>query len=187
MEEHKDPWKSMIDENREAFNEREPKDLWNVIESKLDKEQKTPKTIELWKVYRLAAILVIVLAVAFFAMFQKNESLPRTAEENIEQNVEPYYPQELIEVENFYASEIEDKLSQVKELTDDDIIVEEIQLLKDEFEELKLELGDHVNDAEVIEAMIMNYKLRLDLLKEILDDLKMDENPSPKNTSYEAI
>ena len=80
----------------------------------------------------------------------------------------------------FYVSEIEDKLNQVKELTDDNVAVQEIQLLKEEFDKLKLEVGDNVNDGEVIEAMIMNYRLRLNLLKEILSDLQPDEKSSTK-------
>ena len=190
MDRKKDPWKDLVEGKKDSFDSKEPKDLWSSIESRLDQEQKKePKTIELWKVYRIAAVLVVVIAVAFFALFQKEDSSPLVAEQEHEEKnqSELYFPEELLEVESFYVSEIEEKLKEVKKLTDDELIVQEIQLLKDEFDELKLELGDQVNDAEVIEAMIMNYRLRLDLLKEILSDLKVDENPTNEKMNYEAI
>ncbi len=185
MEKNKDPWKSMIDENREAFNQRKPSDLWSAIEKDLDEQQKKPKTIELWKVYRIAAILIVAIGVAFFVVFNEYSQptsvviIPET------ENPEPYvYSKELLEVETFYTSEIESKLQEVKSLTDDDLAIQEIKELKDEFEKLKSEMGDHVNDERVVNAMIQNYRLRLNLLQEILSDLKPEEITS-KTTGYE--
>jgi len=187
MENKKDPWKSIIEENKDAFNQKKPGDLWNSIEKELDQSSEIqPKTIELWKVYRIAAILIVVVGLGFFVLFQNNESQPM-AELPVIEEPQQQYPQELLEVENFYASEIEDKLDQVKKLTDDNIAVQEIQLLREEFDKLKLEIGDNVNDEKVIEAMIMNYRLRLDLLKEILSDLQPDERSSTKKMNYEEI
>ena len=188
MKDKKDPWKAMIDDNLEEHNQREPRDLWGSIESELDQSiERKPKTIELWKVYRAAAVLVVVLGVGFFALFNNGSPQSAVADLQSTEEVKPYYSEELLEVENFYASEIEDKLNQVKKLTDDGVAIHEIQLLKEEFDQLKSEVGDNVNDGEVIEAMIMNYKIRLDLLKEILNDLQKDDDSSNKKTSYEAI
>lgn len=185
MKESKDPWKSMIDENREAFDQREPKDLWTAIKKDLDVEKKQPKTIELMKVYRIAAILIVFVGVAFFVLFQNTSQQAAVAiipeEEAIQYEV---FSPELLEVESFYTSEIEDKLKEVKSLTDDNIAVKEIKELKEEFEKLKNEMGDHVNDERVMNAMIQNYRLRLDLLKEILSDLKAEEGTS-KTRNYE--
>lgn len=187
MEKNKDPWKSIIEKDQEAFNQRKPRDLWNDIEKELDSAvQEGPKTIELWKVYRIAAVLLVAFAVCFWLMFQQNDQ-NQVAQIKDAKEVELLYPEELLEVESFYTSEIQDKLSRVRILTDDDVIVQEIESLKDEFDQLKLEFGDNVNDGEILEAMILNYKLRLDLLKEILDDLERDEEATPKKMNYEEI
>jgi len=179
-----DNWKSRIQKDREAFDSRKPKDLWPSIEAEL-KTAKQPKYIELYKVYRIAAIVVVAIGVGFFLLFNTvNERSDLHASDHNSESDKKLYPIELIEIENFYASEIDEKLKKVQTLTDDDLALEEIQLLKDEFDLLKLEMGDQINDEKVIEAMIQNYRLRLELLQEILQDLAPNESRT-QPTVYE--
>ena len=179
-----DPWKSFIDENKQEFNQQEPKNLWNAIEEELEPKQR--KTIELWKVYRVAAILIVVIGLGFFAMYLNLSDSNTTAvvEPKQEQKVDEF-SNDLVEVENFYAAEIDSKLEEVKKLTDDDLAIKEIQQLREEFDLLKAEMGDQINDERIVEALIKNYRLRLELLKEILEELKSSE-ASFKNTKDET-
>jgi hypothetical protein len=45
------------------------------------------------------------------------------------------------------------------------------------FEELKEDLRDNAANEEVIEAMIQNYRLKLDILEEMLYRLKQARQP----------
>ena len=177
----KDPWKSFIDENREEFEQRKPKDLWSSIEDQLDEGQsKKTILIRLWEIRRIAALFIVSLGVGYYAIYQhlssKNQFLAQTekleSDNETSNELKQELPVEFLEVESYYVAEIDRKLEEVIDITDNETITEEINLLKEEFDELKKELGDHINDERVIEAMIQNYRLRLELLKEILEELK---------------
>lgn len=184
----KDPWKEFIDKNKSELNQRKPKDLWNSIEEELKplEEKKSPKVVPLWKVYRVAAILVLALTASYFLWNQTTQKPSIAIVDNTpqEEEVQPYAT-ELIEAENYYAAEINQKMEELTELIDDESLVQELTMLRKEFDELKSEMGDHVNDQRIVEALIQNYRLRLNLLKEMLDQLKSDGTET-KNKSYET-
>ncbi|MBL4710561.1 MAG: hypothetical protein JKY48_19205 [Flavobacteriales bacterium] len=182
----KEPWKEFIDENKVELNQRKPKDLWNSIEEKLDPvEKKSPKLVPLWKVYRLAAILIVALTAGYFLMNRELVDTPVTADTQKQETQEQGYSSEFVEAENYYAAEIDQKMNELVELIDDETLIEEIKELRKEFDHLKLEMGDQVNDQRIIEALIQNYRLRLNLLKEMLDQIKSDGTES-KNKKYET-
>jgi hypothetical protein len=182
-----DPCKEFINKEREGFEQRTPRDLWGGIEKVLDKADKPKvKTIELWKVYRAAAVLIMVVGIGFFAMYRHyNPSVELVEENEIPAQtppVETAYPPEFIEAENYYVAEIDSKLEEVKSLTDNEVVMEELEMLREDFDLLKEEMGDHINDEKILEALIQNYRLRLELLKEILEELQREE--PAKNDNY---
>lgn len=183
-----DPWKKLIDQNREEYDSREPKDLWASIEDKLDDQPKAKevKMVPLWKVYRVAAILIMALTAGYFLIndSEKPEEI-RVAQTSDEDDASLAYSEEFIEAENYYTAEIDQKMSELMDLVDDESLIEEVNLLRDEFDELKKEMGDHVNDQRIVEAMIQNYRLRLNLLKEMLGEMKK-ETTGIKNRNYET-
>ena len=191
-----DPWKSFVDENREGFEQRKPRNLWPDIEDELSETQQKPALlIQLWKIRKIAALFILSLGLGYFAMYlhfsqenqladQQKEEKKEGVDQDEEGKIEQELPREFLEVESYYVAEIDKKLEELIDITDNDIIVEEINLLKAEFDELKKELGDHINDERIIEAMIKNYRLRLELLKEILEELK-SKKEIKQNKSYE--
>ena len=52
------------------------------------------------------------------------------------------------------------------------------------YEELKEDLNDNASNPEVIEAMILNYRVKLEILEELLDQLKAKENHDEEDESY---
>lgn len=185
---NKDPWKSFVQENRESFDKRKSKNLWAGIEEELaEPQQKTSVIIQLWKLRKIAAVFVLSLGLGYYVIYShfesKSEMIAQVKQEKVEH--EPEFTEEFLEAETYYVTEINRKLEDVITLTDNETIIEEIDLLREEFDELKKELGDHVNDERIIEAMIQNYRLRLELLKEILEELKQKEE-STKDTKYET-
>ncbi|MBA4321529.1 MAG: hypothetical protein C0408_01805 [Odoribacter sp.] len=51
--------------------------------------------------------------------------------------------------------------------------------------DLKKDLKDNVANQEVIEALIQNYRIKLQLLEEMLNLLRQNENKQEKNESHE--
>jgi len=52
--------------------------------------------------------------------------------------------------------------------------------------ELKQDLKDNVSNQEVIEALIQNYRIKLTILEDLLNQLeKSDQIQSKKNTNYD--
>lgn len=175
----KESWESFIRNNKDDFNTKDPGDLWVGIEASLPAEKKNPKLIPIYQVYKYAALFIIALGFGYLAMYLHfttpdpvSASKPIQVESQDQQ--EPEYVAELAEVEDYYAAEIDNKLNQLKEFEDQEEIIEELNLLQEEFEELKTEMGDQINDERIVQAMIQNYRLRLELLKEILEELHPD-------------
>jgi hypothetical protein len=63
----------------------------------------------------------------------------------------------------------------VKNQLDDDRILEDLNAMDDAFADLKSDLEDNVDNEEVIMAMMENYRLKLQILEEILSKLEKEE------------
>ena len=89
---------------------------------------------------------------------------------------------ELIEAEAYYTSQINMRKEEVFRLTvnapdvQKEINTELVEMDK-VFEVLKEDLKDNADNEEVIEAMIQNYRLKLDILEEMLYRLKQTQEP----------
>jgi hypothetical protein len=190
-----DSWESLIRNNKEGFDNKPPRDLWENIESELpiDNIQKS-KLINLFQVYKYAALFVIALGFGYLVMymhFTSPESFSNTEtvtnSEMKKEITKPEYVQELAEVENYYTSEIDDKLDELKTFENSEEVINELNLLQEEFEELQAEMGSHVNEEKIVRAMIQNYRIRLELLKEILKELNPDRVNKIRNYGNETI
>ena len=100
---------------------------------------------------------------------------------------------ELIEAEAYYSSLISIKKEEVFRLTASnpevrhEIDMEMVDLDR-VFSELKEDLKDNADNEEVIEAMIQNYRVKLDILEEMLLELKQtNESQTEKGHENTAI
>ena len=82
--------------------------------------------------------------------------------------------QELSEVERFYESEINHKISLVRSQLDDPSILADLEAMDNAFAELKADLREDVDNEEVVLAMMQNYQLKLKILEEILLALEQE-------------
>ena len=176
----KESWESLISANKSGFNTKTPDDLWAKIEVELPKEKplKKQKVFQIWQVYKYAALFIFALGFGYLAMYlhftEADETSEATPVKELHVIEQPEYLAELAEVENYYSKEIDTKIIELKEFDNSEEIIRELNLLQDEFEELKAEMGDHINDERIVRAMIQNYRIRLELLKEILQELHPD-------------
>ena len=83
---------------------------------------------------------------------------------------------EVAEIESFYTSEINQKVSLIKNHHKGDYILEDLEEMDAVFAELKSDLKDNVDNEEVIIALMENYRLKLQILDEILNELEKEQS-----------
>ena len=168
-----DKLKKFIDQYRESFDiySEDYEDIWQGIESELDKRQKKR---ELKVVWRVAASFLLILSVATLLLLVK-----RNLTWNIQGN--QVVPEELAEAAFYYQGMINDRLETIQANKHDigEEIFEDLEALDQAYLELQNDLKDNADNEEVVQAMIQNYKMKLEILQAILDELKRN-NPDYK-------
>jgi hypothetical protein len=180
-----DKLEKYILDNREAFDDLEPDpSVWERVDTR------KARIIRInWKdfAWKAAAVAVIFFASYFFHDFmasRKQQNQVQTGEINGEAS--PMI-RELIEAEAYYSSQISTKKDEVFRLTaHNPVIRHEVDMemvdLDRVYDELKKDLKDNAANEEVIEAMIQNYRLKLEILEEMLLVLKQsNETQNEKN------
>jgi hypothetical protein len=173
-----DKLEKYILDHRNEFDDQEPDPtVWDRIETR-----KAPVIRINWKgaALKAAAVAAIFLASYFFHDFMASRN--QTTEKLFSKNMENASPiiKELIEAEAYYSSMISQKQDEIFRLTatNPDIRHEidmEMVDLDRVYSELREDLKDNAHNEEVIEAMIQNYRLKLDILEEMLFQLKQSE------------
>ncbi len=161
----KDKLEDFIKQNREAFDVYEPNpELWKKIEKTVNKKTIRLKTV-LWR----AAAVVIIFGASF--VFHRYIDMVQQ-----EKNVAEEIP-EVKEAEIYYSGLLSSKLEEIKPMLEEhpglgQEIKSELSVLDSIYTDLKDDLKDNVANQEVIEAMIQNYRMRLSILEDILNELK---------------
>ena len=179
---------SFIHKNRSEFDSQTPSpELWNHIAKQIPvmqaqapptKKQKTA----LFYIRRIAAIGLIALIIQSAWYFIRTDSDTTTLSESA--------LFEIAETTSYYESQIKEKRQQVVNLTaDNPAITKEMDLdlaqLDQVLKELKADLKDDVSNPEVISAMIQNYRLRLQIMEQLLDFIEKEKNDTTKQEAYE--
>jgi hypothetical protein len=166
-----DDFEKQIRENKSLFDEHKAdKDkLWANIESKLDKVESKPKVINLWgsNVLKFAAILVIALGL--FSVVNILSSNETTQDSNM-------ISQELNDIDAHYKGMVAYQVKLVKnntQLSDEQkteflSFMDELDL---EYEALKLELNKNLDNERILEALVFNYKKRIELIENLLKQI----------------
>ena len=168
-----DKLEKFIIENRDDFNIHEPNPaVWDRIQKstkKLKTKQLSLKTI----IWRAAVVLAIVGSAYTFWTVNRP---PR------EPNIAKIYKQipQLGEAEAYYSSMAKNKMNEINNILSDDPelkkdIMDEVNELDNMSEELLKDLSDNIATQEVVEAMVQNYRLKLEILEEILEKLQERE------------
>lgn len=174
-----DKLEKYILDHRDQFDDLEPDPaIWDRVDTR-----KAPVFRINWKdvAWKAAAVAAIFVASYYFHDFMASRNQP--SQNLTSQKTEDASPMvnELIEAEAYYSSQIDLKKDEVFRLTASHPEVRhEIDMemgdLDRVFSELKDDLKDNADNEEVIEAMIQNYRLKLDILEEMLLQLKQSNN-----------
>jgi hypothetical protein len=162
----------------QEFDVFEPNEaLWGNIEKKLDKGKKIRLSYFLSRAAAVAAIFALSFMVQQYFFGERNRI--------------PEIP-ELKEAEMYYSGLIDSKLQEIKPFLAEYPDIEQemdadLSELDSVYNSLRNDLKDNVANQEVIEAMIENYRMRIDLLEEMLHflDKNNNDNINENNPEYE--
>lgn len=191
----KDNLEKFIIENREDFDIYEPaNDIWEKINLPGSKKKTTSLYIVL---SRYAAVVAITAIITFLAVnnFNKSDKNSNSAiVENPSKTEQP--PQsiiipELAEAEAYYSGLVNSRINEIAILTTNSPEVKkeldfDFKELEQIYEELKTDLADNAGNQEVIEAMIQNYRTRVEILESLLISLK-NENKTRENHENNSV
>ena len=176
-----DNLEKFIKDNRDGFDPDLPNDIWDKVEKDLDQTSSKPA---LWKrLVPYAAVVAVTMGASYLFMQSDDEVAIQPGQMAIEVappeeiNLGEISP-EYAEIEQHYAIQVSHKMDELSTLDPDNEFVGEIRTLDEEYEFLKKELGAGGDDEVIIQAMIENYRLKLEVLEDILSHLKEidDEN-----------
>jgi len=161
-----------IQNNRRSFdNEKPPAFVWDNVEKNLPR-----KRIGMYRVLRMAAAVLLILGLGIvIGRFAGQPSKTELALSDISK--------EYAELEYFYTQKINQKVNLLKNRQLDEKALSDIKELEQEFETLKQELNtSDSQDEQIIQAMIENYRTKIDLLERVLNrtnySTKAKENES---------
>jgi len=177
-----DKLEKFVIENREEFDVFEPDDkMWDKIQ-----EATTPVKRLNWKTIavRIAAVVVIFIASYFFHDLTQKDNGQVAINTKEEQPNEQM--QMLMEAEVFYTSKINTAKDEFVRLSGEDKkLIDDLNFdlgeLDSIFEELKKDLKENGDNEEVIEAMIQNYRIKLQILEDMVKQMnKVSETQKTK-------
>lgn len=163
-----DNFEKYILENRKQFDSHkaDKEKLWANIEERLGPD---PKVISFWKfpVFKIAATITILLSVVGLIGVAFNHS------SNLES---PVVTKELQDIDMYYANLVSYQVRLVEhstKLSDSDKaeFLSFMDELDKEHEELRLELRKNIDNEAVLEAIVANYKKRIELIENLLQQL----------------
>lgn len=96
---------------------------------------------------------------------------------------------EIKETEQYYSQMVADRYEELKPFLAGNPVASEMlsydmNELDEVYMELKKDLKDNASNPEVIEAMILNYRVKLEILEDLLNQLKEKENQDEKDESH---
>jgi len=177
----KDNLEKYIKDNRADFDKEVPNlKVWADIEKGLPAKEAKQRSLwfNLRNVAAAAAVLVMGIGIGWYlSNIQQTENTVASI------TVEEQYP-EIVDMEQFFQKEIKEKITQLASYDYDPLINTDLAELDDLLQELKKELQNVPSGKkqQIIEAMISNYKTRLDILEHVL---KRIEKTNSKKSKFE--
>ncbi len=167
MKDQQDKLEEFISGNREKFGDKVDADgIWAGVEAGL--QERPVRKVKIWQIAAAAAILIAV-SVSVYNGSEDAVTVPMNCEADVSLKS---VSNELAEVELYYTASIEEKMAQVKAMGVEQTYLVEVEELDNEFHTLKADMCESMDNERVVEAMLMNYKMRLEILQSIIDEVE---------------
>jgi hypothetical protein len=183
----KDNLKKYIEDNRSSFEvyKGDKEAMWAEIKRKLDEVENSSSKHFPWKnALRIAASILFILTLSIGFLMIKGSS-ERYANGVSLHDLSP----ELAEAELYYNQILEAKMNLIRasNVNVDDIVVDDFQSLDSAYNDLKMDLEDNMYNEEVIDAMIQNYRLKLQILENILEEIQKSNDEENEDKEIYSI
>ena len=179
-------------DNKDGFGPSMPApDVWD----KIQKRERQKENHFNWGMVlsRAAAVAIIFISSYYFHEYRSivnDRSGDKIEVTGLDQQESAY--QEMEEAESYYNSQIKYKKNELFDLTEDSPelqkdINRDLSELDNILSELKSDLKDNAANQEVIEAMMQNYMLKLEILEDMLNQIKPTNKQNNKNENTYSI
>jgi hypothetical protein len=177
-----DRLKDFIDENRKAFDDKEPSEkVWNNIETSVfssAKKQAWYNSLTLWR-----AAAVVFMALSVYLIVPKNNATSKTiAKEN------EVVLNEFADVENFYVQQISEKVELIDGFEQKEGMngfTKDFQQLEAMYNVLREEMKTRPSQ-KVKDALVLNLLVQIDLLNQHLHKLEKETQTQTKSEKSKA-
>ena len=182
-----DKLKKHIEDNRDSFEvfKGDYDSWWKDIEAKLDSDEQKSRTLLPWNnIIRIAASILILFTLSIGFLWMKSNST-KYADGVSLQDLSP----ELAEAEIYYNQLVDSKMNMIRasDVDIDELVIEDFRMLDSAYSELKMDLEDNMYNEEVIDAMIQNYRIKLQILENILDEIEKSNVEEDKDEEEFSI
>jgi hypothetical protein len=176
-----DRLEEFVQQNREAFDNLEPDpSIWlkiNPANVPVHQERRSFRWL------RVAAAIALIFAGSSAGVYFLTGG--KTGPERLSDEL---YRQ-ILETEQYYNQMVAQRFDElrpylVNEPATREMLRTDLDELDQVYLELKEDLKDNVSNPVVIEAMILNYTVKLEILEDLLDQLKEKETQDENNGSY---
>lgn len=175
-----DKLEKFIHDNRQHFDADVPDlAIWANIQEKLD-ESRAPKIRWIKHLRVAAAVLALLFAGGAMGVYWSTSQNKVVALAD----VSPEYA----EMQRYYDQQIQSKLKLLANYQQADAVKADINDLDQMYKELQEELKNTPagNREQVVQAMIENYKAKIDILEQVLKKLQLLNSTSPKSAGNEV-
>ena len=166
-----DNFEKHIRENAAQFDEHKADraKLWTQISAQLQEKEKETKVIPLWRssLLRIAVVIAVIVSVGgFVGLSMFNNSAGE----------DQYVSKELLEINMHYKDLVAYQVELVKKnpnLSEEDKaeFLSFMDELDTEYETLRLEMQNNLDNERVLEAVVANYKKRIELIQRLLQKI----------------
>ncbi len=163
-----DRLEDFINANRGEFDNLEPSEkVWKNIEKNTRKVKKLSPVVYL---LRIAAVILVAIGLSVVLIKTGTFKSGQLAKQADPEMVE------LIEAEAYYASQVNEKMEEIRKCYDihpelKEEIEGDLSELQQMYNSLKNDLNENVAKKTVIEAMIENNRYRLKMVDEVLEQI----------------
>ncbi|MCB0456858.1 MAG: hypothetical protein R2776_07755 [Flavobacteriaceae bacterium] len=146
---------------------------------KLKAQQPVKKPISWWKPLSIAASVLLLLGVGFFGLMPTKETDGLASVSS-----------EMEKTQSFFVTTINQEIETLKSFQDEDTqhlvqdALKRLELLQQDYENLKVDLVESGNDKRVVAAMIANFQNRIDILEQVFTT--MEEIKTLKTNTHET-
>ena len=179
-----DRLEDFVKQHREQFDLHEPDpSIWlkiNPANAPVVRERKPMRWL------RVAAAVAMIFAGSTAGIY----FLTGNQAETDQYSSELY--REIQETEDYYSHMVSQRYDELRPYLVSDpaakeMLTADMEELDEVYNELKEDLKDNASNPEVIEAMILNYRVKLEILEDLLNQLKEKENQDYENNGSYSL